>query len=229
MKIALSNKGLEAGLRKITRIMRENGWLHAPQRRPQGLAKAATEIQEKEDPIKKDFSAEMPFTKLLADIPQIQCEDGRLYISPTMDCFNGETTALQMHENMRKELCTDTIKAAYGRFPIKGAAIHSGRGSQYTSQAFRNTAKNAGMLQGHSSVNYCYDNARMESFFATLKKGLLYRIPTTRLKRSIVKRATSRYIFTYYNTVRIYTSNPGGMPPTVYRQLYENEHLSLAA
>ena len=229
MKIALSNKGLEVGLRRITRIMRENGWLHTPQRRPQGLTKATAEVQERENLIKKDFSADVPFRKLLTDISQIPCEDGKLYISPIMDCFNGEIIALQMRENMRKELCVDTLKAAYDRFPIKGAILHSDRGSQYTSEAFRSIVKDSGILQSLSSVNCCYDNARMESFFATLKKELLYRIPTTKLKRDIVKKLIFRYIFTYYNKVRIYTSNPGGMPPAAYRQLYEGEHLPLAA
>ena len=67
MKIALSNKGIRAGIRRITRIMRENGWLHAPCRRPHGLTKATTEVQEKENLLKKDFSPETPFAKLLTD------------------------------------------------------------------------------------------------------------------------------------------------------------------
>lgn len=229
MKIALSNKGLEVGVRRITRIMRENGWLHPHRRRPYGLTKATTEAQERENLIKKDFSAEIPFTKLLTDISQIPCADGKLYISPIMDCFNGEIIALQMRDNMRKELCLDTLKAACDRFPVKGAIIHSDRGSQYTSEAFRNAVKESGLIQSLSSVDCCYDNARMESFFATLKKELLYRIPTTKLKKDIVKSIIFRYIFTYYNKVRIYTSNPGGMPPVVYRKLHERDALPLAA
>lgn len=67
MQIALSDKGIIAGIRRITRIMRGNGWIHAPRRRPHGLTKAITEIQEKENLIKKDFSAEASFTKLITD------------------------------------------------------------------------------------------------------------------------------------------------------------------
>lgn len=229
MHIALSNKGIIAGIRRITRVMRENGWLHAPLRRPHGLTKATTEIQEKENLIKKDFSAEVPFTKLLTDISQIPCLDGKLYISPIMDCFSGEIVALQMRDNMRKELCVDTLKAASDRFNIKGAIIHSDRGSQYTSDAFRKAVNQAGLCQSLSSVDCCYDNARMESFFATLKKELLYRIPTTKLKMDYVKKVIFRYVFTYYNKVRIYTSNPGGMPPAAYRQHYERNCQVLAA
>lgn len=223
MQIALSNKGISAGIRRITRIMRENGWLHEPRRRPYRLTRATTEAQEKENLIKKDFSAKTPHTKLLTDLSQIPCADGKLYISPIMDCFNGEIIALQMCDNMRKELCIDTLKAACDRFPVKGAIIHSDRGSQYTSEAFRSAVKSAGLCQSLSGVDCCYDNARMESFFATLKKELLYQIPTTKLKMDDVKSIIFRYIFTYYNKVRIYTSNPGSAPPAVYRQQYERE------
>ena len=120
---------------------------------------------------------------------------------------------------MKKELCIDTFKAAAKRFPIKGAIFHSDRGTQYTSEAFRETLREAGVFQSLSGVNHCFDNARMESFFATLKKELLYRIPTYRMKRSEVKSIIFRYVFIYYNQKRVYTSNPNGLPPAVYRKM----------
>ena len=61
----------------------------------------------------------------------------------------------------------------------------------------------------------------MESFFATLKKELLYRIPTYRMRMADVATIIFRYVFTYYNTVRINTSNPDGLPPAAYRRLSE--------
>jgi hypothetical protein len=59
----------------------------------------------------------------------------------------------------------------------------------------------------------------MESFFATLKKEKLYRIPTYRMAREEVKTIIFRYIFGYYNTQRISSFNPGGFPPVAYRKL----------
>ena len=100
---------------------------------------------------------------------------------------------------------------------ISGAILHSDRGSQYTSEAFRETLECMKLQQSLSGVAHCYDNARMESFFATLKKELLYRIPTYRMTMDDVKSAVFRYVFTYYNTMRIYTRNPYGWPPAVYR------------
>ncbi len=55
-------------------------------------------------------------------------------------------------------------------------------------------------------------NARMESFFATLKKEKLYRIQTEQIPMAQVKSIVFRHIMTYYNRIRIYTGNPGGAP-----------------
>ena len=221
MQIALQHRGYTVGKRRISRIMKENGWLHERKRRPHGLTKATTEIQEKENLIKQDFTSDQPYQKLLTDISQIACRDGKLYISPIMDCFNGEILSLVMRSNMRKELCIDTFNAASKRFPLNGAILHSDRGSQYTSDAFRDSLKNAGVLQSLSGVNHCFDNARMESFFATLKKELLYRSPTYKMKMDEVKAIIFRYVFVYYNRIRIYTSNPDGLPPAAYRRHLE--------
>lgn len=228
MQLALNQQGIKAGIRRITRLMRENCWLHKRHRRPYGLTKATTEIQEKENLIKQDFSAERPLQKLLTDISQIQCRDGKLYISPIMDCFNGEILALCMRNNMRKELCIDTFNAVSCRYRIKGAVFHSDRGSQYTSDAFRKTLADNGVIQSLSGVHHCFDNARMESFFATLKKELLYRIPTYRMSMETVKHEIFKYVFTYYNLARIYTANPGGLPPAAYRRSLEKEQLAAA-
>ena len=227
VQMALEQREIKAGKRRITRIMRKNGWLHTKKRRPLGLTKADPQAMITENLIKQDFSTEEPYTKLLTDITQIQCKDGKLYISPILDCCNGEILSLEMRNNMKKELCIDTVKALR-KYPIEGAILHSDRGSQYTSESFRETLKNMKIQQSLSGVAHCYDNARMESFFATLKKELLYRIPTHRMTMEEVKSAVFRYVFTYYNQVRVYTGNPNGWPPAVYRRLLEKQEIQAA-
>lgn len=227
MKLALEQQGIKVGTRRLTRIMRENGWIHERKRKPHGLTKATTEAQEKENLIKQTFSSATPLSLLLTDISQIQCYDGKLYISPILDCFNGEIVSLQMRSNMKKELCMDTVRALRGKSIPDGAILHSDRGSQYTSDAFKELLGCYGLKQSLSGVDHCYDNARMESFFATLKKELLYRLPTYKMTMEDVKRWIFHYVFTYYNRERIYTSNPGGLPPAAYRRL--NEEPLLAA
>ena len=59
---------------------------------------------------------------------------------------------------------------------VERVVLHSDRGSQYTSEAYRKLLKSCGIIQSLSGTGHCYDNARMESFFATLKKEKLYQI-----------------------------------------------------
>ena len=189
-------------------------------RTPRGITKATTEIQDRENLIKRDFKAEKPLQKLLSDITEIQCYDGKLYLSAVLDCYNGEILSIAMDSNMKKELCIRTVKELelqYGK-KLKGAIFHSDRGSQYTSEAFRTALKEAGLIQSLSGTGHCFDNARMESFFATLKKEKIYKISAYKLTRDQVKSIIFRYVFIYYNRIRISSVNPGGMPPVAYRE-----------
>lgn len=134
-------------------------------------------MQEQENLLKRDFSARRPLEKFLTDITEVQCADGKLYISPIMDCFSGEIVALEMRDNMKKELCIDTVRQLERIYPsLSGAVFHSDRGSQYTSAAFCAELSRCGMIQSLSGIGHCFDNARMESFFATLKKEKIYQI-----------------------------------------------------
>ena len=74
------------------------------------------------------------------------------------------------------------------------------------------------MVQSLSGTGRCYDNERMESFFATLKKEKLYRIPTTEMSRNDVRTVIFRYIFVCYNRIRLHTSNDHGLPPLLLRE-----------
>ena len=149
MQLALAQRGIRAGIRRLTRLMRENGWLHERKRRPKGLTTADPEAMKAENLINQDFSAEKPYQKLLTDITQVQCADGKLYISPILDCFNGEILSLCMANNMKKEL--------------------------------------------------------------------IYRIPAYRMRMDEVRTLIFRYVFTYYNRLRVYTANPDGLPPEQLR------------
>lgn len=226
--LALEQAGIDVSRRTVYRVMKERGWLHK-KHIPHGITKSTTEIQEKENLLKRDFSAEQPLRKFLTDITEVQCADGKLYVSPIMDCFSGEIVALEMRDNMKKELCIDTVRQLSQLCPnLNGAVLHSDRGSQYTSAAFRAELAHCGLTQSLSGVGHCFDNARMESFFATLKKEKIYQIAAYKLPRVQVKTIIFRYIFTYYNRVRIYTRNPLGLPPVKYREWVQAYRLDAA-
>ena len=219
MNTALEQNGIHVSQRTVYRAMSEMGILHR-KKTPHGITKATTEIQDRENLIKRDFTAKEPLKKLVSDITEIQCRDGKLYLSAVLDCHNGEILSISMDDNMRKELCIRTVKELqmqYGN-KIRGAIFHSDRGSQYTSEAFRDALRETGLVQSLSGTGRCFDNARMESFFATLKKEKIYRIAAYKLKREQVKRIIFRCVFVYYNRIRITSFNPGGLPPVAYRE-----------
>ena len=85
MNTALIQKGIKLSKSTVYRAMSAGGYIHK-NKKPHGLTKTTTEIQEKENLIKRDFHSEKPMQKLLTDITEIACADGKLYISPIMDC-----------------------------------------------------------------------------------------------------------------------------------------------
>lgn len=217
--LALEQKGIITSRRTVYRVMSEHGWLHT-RRTPHGTTKSSSEVQESENLLKGNFQSSEPMKKFITDITEVQCSNGKLYVSAIMDCFSGEIVALETRGNMRKELCTATLEQLKNlcNVNLSGSILHSDRGSQYTSGAFREKLQKMGLRQSLSGSGRCFDNARMESFFATLKKEKIYRIAAHRRTREEVKSIVFRYVFVYYNRFRIYTGNPRGLPPARYRQ-----------
>lgn len=212
--LALEQKGIKASYSKVYRVMKKHGLLKKAKRHPNGITREDALAQKSENLLQGDFIASAPNQKWLSDITEIPCSDGKLYLCAVLDCFNGEIVGLAMDDNMRKELCIQAFENACRARNARGMIFHSDRGSQYTSQAFRECLARRGAIQSMSGTGRCYDNARMESFFATLKKEKLYKIKTERYPMAYVKTVIFRYIMVYYNRQRIYTSNPGGLAPS---------------
>lgn len=200
--------------------MKENGLLKKRKRHPNGTTRQDAEAQKSENLIGHDFTAQAPNQKWLSDITEVPCSDGKLYVAAVLDCYGGEIVGLAMEDHMRKELCIQAFENACKARNARGMIFHSDRGSQFTSHAFRESLAKYGAIQSMSGTGRCYDNARMESFFATLKKEKLYRFRTEHYTMAYVKTIIFRYIMVYYNRQRIYTANPDGWPPAVYRERY---------
>ena len=218
MMIALAQRGITRSYSTVKRAMKYGNLLHESRRSPDGLTKSDKNADRPDNVIEQDFSASKPNEKWLTDITQVQCSDGILYISPVLDCFRGEIVSLAMDMNMKKELCIKAIRDAHElRNPGDGVIIHSDAGSQYTSRKYKETLGEFHAIQSMSDVAKCYDNARMESWFATLKKEKIYKLDTAQMTAEEVKTEVWRYTFAYYNTVRVTTVTEGGYPPSVYK------------
>ena len=127
-----------------------------------------------------------------------------------------------MDTNMKATLCEQTLDNAYKAYPmLRGAILHSDRGTQYTSELYRNAINKYGILQSMNSAGgRCHDNARCESMWARLKTELLYdRYNSENLTVSELKSLIWRYFISYWNNRRICTTN-GGLPPMLKRQRY---------
>ena len=208
--------------RTVYRVMDQIGLSHRPKRKPDGLTKADREAMKSDDLLKRDFHSDAPLEKCITDITEIPASNGKLYVSAIFDCFDLSVLGLAMETDMKADLCIHTLENALAAYPaLEGAVIHSGRGTQYTSGAYRQTICKHHI---HQSMNRaggrCHDNARCESMWARMKTELLYdRYDTKQMTVEELKVLIWRYFLSYWNNRRICSAN-GGLPPMIKRRQY---------
>lgn len=128
---------------------------------------------------------------------------------------------------MKAELCEQTVENAVRAYPeLRGAVLHSDRGSQYTSEKYRKTITKYGFVQSMNSAGgRCHDNARCESMWARMKEELFYSRNRKSKNYTIeeLKSMIWRYFMSYWNNRRICSGN-GGLPPALKRkQFYKTQ------
>lgn len=191
-------------------------------RRPNGITERDKNAEPAENLFKRNFKAEKPYDKCVTDITEIPAIDGKLYVSAIFDCFDLKVLGLEMRDNMKADLCVQTLRNAYMMNPrIRGSKLHSDQGKQYTSKPFRYQLKIYGITQSMNSYGgRCHDNAKCESMWARMKEELLYgRYDATKMTREQLKRLIFRYFIGYWNNRRICTAN-GGLPPILKEKQY---------
>ena len=207
----------------VYRVMRDIGITHKPNRKPNGITKSDKEARKSDDLLKRDFFSEKPCEKCVTDITEIKAENGKLYVSAIFDCFDVSVLGLAMDDNMRAELCVQTVDNAVRAYPeLSGAILHSDRGSQYTSEVFRQELKLTGLKQSMNSAGgRCHDNARCESMWARMKWELFYSRGLKSEDYTIehLKFMIWRYFMSYWNNRRICSGN-NGLPPAEKRRRY---------
>jgi len=210
------------GERTVCRVMEKSGLSHRPKRKPNGITKADREARKSDDLLKRDFTSAEPLRKCVTDITEIKAKDGKLYVSAIFDCFDAVVLGLAMDTNMKASLCEQTLANAARSYPaLRGAVIHSDRGTQYASETYRRAVAKYGIVQSMNSAGgRRHDNARCESMWARMKEELLYgRHNTEELTIEELKTLIWRYFISYWNNRRICSSNDG-LPPMVKRQRF---------
>ena len=210
----------------IRKVMRENNLKIPKRRKPNGITKADREAQKSDNKLQRDFTAAQPFVKGVTDITEVPAKDGKLYVSAIFDCFDSEVVGLSMDNNMKADLCVRTLSNAVKAHPqLRGAIIHSDRGSQYTSAKYRAAINRFGIVQSMNSAGgRCHDNAKCESMWARMKEEMFYSRNRKPEHYSIeeLKSMIWRYFLSYWNNRRICSAN-NGLPPAIKRrQYYQN-------
>lgn len=134
------------------------------------------------------------------DISYIPTREGFLYVASIQDLFSRRVVGLAMDDHMRADLVARAFEMAYqSRQPSAGLLHHSDRGSQYTSHAYRALLEERGVIVSMSRKGDCFDNAPVESFWATLKRECANRIFETKAEARAV---IFQYVMGFYNRKR---------------------------
>jgi putative transposase len=171
--------GLPVNLKRVARLMREAGIQGLYRRRRRGCTVRDPDAQACPDLVNRDFTADEPNRLWITDITEHSTGEGKVYCAAVMDVYSRLIVGWSIAEHMRTELVTDALgMAIVRRRPDKqsqntGTIMHSDHGSQYTSWAFGQRLRAAGLLGSMGSVGDCYDNAMMESFWGTMQLELL--------------------------------------------------------
>ncbi len=158
-----------------------------------------------ENVLDRNFAAQMPNQKWVADITYIQTQEGWLYVAAVLDLCSRMVIGWSMAEHMKTELVEDALRMAIQRrHPSSGVLHHSDRGVQYACGEYQELLKAHGCVSSMSRTGNCYDNATMESFWSTLKRELVYHEQYT--TREEARLSIFEYIEVFYNRVRRHSS-----------------------
>ena len=150
----------------------------------------------------------------VADITFIPTREGWLYLAAIEDLFSRAVVGWAMDETMTSRLVVDALALAVARrLPSENLLAHSDRGSQYASEHYQRVLSEAGIRCSMSRKANCWDNAPMESFFATLKKELVHHEDYA--TREQAKASIFEYIEAFYNRQRRH-STLGYVSPADY-------------
>ena len=218
LRVALNEIGLDLSEWKVRRIMRENGLYPVTMRKFKPYKKGKSDGIYSENVIKRDFSPEKLNCSWAGDITYIQTNLGWVYLAAVLDLKNKEVIGYDISKNIDTELSMKALGNAISlRGRHKGLVFHSDRGSQYSSKKYKTMLEENGIIGSMSAPGCPYDNSCMESFFASLKKELIYRRKYDTIEE--VKMDIFKYIELFYNRKRLHSSL-GYMSPVEYRLKY---------
>jgi transposase InsO family protein len=214
----LKSQGIRCSENRVARLMRLRGL-----RARQTKTYKTTTSRNKAHPVapnvlKRDFEAERPNEKWLADITYIPTSEGWLYLAIVLDLYSRRVVGWAMSDQMTSDLTMHALKMAIHRRDIGPDLVHhSDQGSQYTDGDYQQALKDCEIQVSMNGVGSWYDNAPMESFFGTLKSEWVHHC--TYQSRDEARTDLFYYIEAFYNRRRLHSALDY-VSPEAYELLY---------
>lgn len=212
----LAARGIACSVNTVAKLMRERGIAAKSGRKFRCTTDSDHDRPVAENVVDRNFEPEGPNRVWAADITYIPTREGWLYLAAVEDLHSRRIVGWSMGERIDSRLVVDALEMAVSRrLPGEGLVAHSDRGSQYASEHHRRVLASHGIVCSMSRRANCWDNAPMESFFASLKKELVHGgdFATRREARAEL----FEYIEVFYNRVRRHSSL-GYMSPIEYER-----------
>jgi putative transposase len=195
----LADEGIHVGRKRVARLMHAVG-LAGVSRRRFVTTTLRDGARPAPDLVDRTFTADRLNVLWVADITYVPTWAGFVYLAVVLDAFSRRIVGWSMATTLATTLVLDALDMALWQRRPKDVIHHSDQGSQYTSLAFGNRCREAGVRPSMGSVGDAYDNAMAESFFATLECELLdrHRFKT----HAAAKMAIFEFIEGFYNPRR---------------------------
>jgi transposase InsO family protein len=207
MHAELASRGLVYNRKRVERLMRQHGIraVHSKRRRRVVTTQSRHNLPVAANVLNQEFTATLPNRKWVTDITYVPTREGWLYLAVVLDLFSRKVVGWAMDTQMTVELPLRALRMAlHSRRPQPGLLHHSDRGSQYASYVYQAVLQSQAIQQSMSRTANCYDNAVMESFFASLKAELVHHV---RFSSIVEARAQIfHYIEAFYNRQRLHSS-----------------------
>lgn len=191
------------GKKRVARLMRAHGLVGAHARRK--WRRGRPDVAPAPDLVNREFTASRPDEVWAADVTQFWTTEGWLYFAGVIDLYSRRVVGWSMSDHPDADLVIDALLMGFERRrPDRKLIHHSDRGAAYTSLAFGNRAAELGITRSFGSTGDCYDNAAVESLWATLKRDLNWIYGRrTWTSRNLLRSAIFDYIEGFYNPERI--------------------------
>jgi len=173
----LRDHGISISRSRVARLMRRAGIFATSKRKYKVTTDSSHNYPVSPNLLDGDFSVSEPGKVWVSDLTYIFTREGWLYLTVIIDLFNRMVVGWALSKSMSaNKTSVAALKQAVHRFdPPSDLIFHSDRGIQFACNDFRKLLSEYCMIQSMSAKGDCWDNAVAESFFATLKKELVYR------------------------------------------------------